>query len=59
MSGTAPLGVNAGALRPENRVTARSKLPQKKWTGLHLPMKDVRNRLSTRADLHQYAPESA
>ena len=27
----------SGALRPENRVTARSKLPQKKCTGLALP----------------------
>lgn len=27
-----------GAGRPENRVTATSKAPQKKWTGLHLPM---------------------
>src|SRR5438045_5779088 len=26
-----------GAGRPEKRVTARSKLPQKKCTGLHLP----------------------
>ena len=29
--------------RPEKRVTARSKLPQKKWTGLHLPQKRERN----------------
>ena len=28
-----------GARRPEKRVTARSKAPQKKWTGLHLPTK--------------------
>ena len=28
-----------GAGRPEKRVTARSKPPQKKCTGLHLPMK--------------------
>src|ERR1035438_5440965 len=33
----APL--RGGAGRPEKRVHARSKLPQKKWTGLHLPMK--------------------
>ena len=31
--------VGGGAVRPENRVTARSKLPQKKCTGLALPMK--------------------
>src|SRR5437764_10554500 len=28
-----------GALRPENRVTAKSKLPQKKCTGLDFPIK--------------------
>jgi hypothetical protein len=38
-----------GARRPENRVTAKSKLPQKKWTGLHLPMNAVRNSCSTRS----------
>ena len=27
----------SGALRPEDRVTARSKLPQKRCTGLTLP----------------------
>jgi hypothetical protein len=43
------LGVNGGALRPEKRVTARSKLPQKKCTGLHLPMNPVRNLKSTRS----------
>ena len=26
-----------GARRPEKRVTVKSKLPQKKWTGLHFP----------------------
>src|ERR1043165_3448573 len=35
--------------RPEKRVTARSKLPQKKWTGLHLPQKRERNSLNTRS----------
>src|SRR5271157_5134496 len=34
-----------GALRPEKRVTARSKLPQKKCTGLLLPIKRDRNSL--------------
>ena len=41
----------SGALRPEKRVTAKSKLPQKKCTGLHLPMNPVRNRLKTRSAL--------
>ena len=50
MFGTLPAPENFGARRPEKRVTARSKLPQKKCTGLHLPMNDVRNRSSTRAD---------
>src|SRR5579871_917347 len=31
--------LRSGAGRPENRVTARSKLPQKKCTGLDLPIK--------------------
>jgi len=35
----------SGAGRPEKRVTARSKLPQKKWTGLALPMNRERNSL--------------
>ena len=38
-----------GAGRPEKRVTARSKLPQKRCTGLDLPRKPVRNRLKTRS----------
>ena len=38
-----------GAGRPENRVTARSKLPQKKCTGLHLPQNRDRNSLNTRS----------
>src|ERR1051326_492297 len=38
-----------GACRPEKRVTARSKLPQKKCTGLHLPQKRDRNSLNTRS----------
>src|ERR687892_283479 len=38
-----------GASRPEKRVTARSKLPQKKCTGLDLPRKPVRNSLNTRS----------
>jgi hypothetical protein len=38
-----------GAVRPENRVTARSKLPQKKCTGLTLPMNRARNSLKTRS----------
>jgi hypothetical protein len=38
-----------GASRPENRVTARSKAPQKKWTGLTLPMKPARNSDITRS----------
>src|SRR6266481_3393757 len=39
----------SGARRPEKRVTARSKLPQKKCTGLALPRKPVRNCLNTRS----------
>ena len=39
----------SGAFRPEKRVTARSKLPQKKWTGLALPKKPVRNSLKMRS----------
>ena len=35
--------------RPENRVAARSKLPQKKWTGLHLPRNRPRNAWWTRS----------
>ena len=38
----------SGARRPEKRVTARSKLPQKKCTGLALPMKRARNAPRTR-----------
>jgi hypothetical protein len=52
MTSFLPLGtrpVNGGAGRPKNRVTAKSKLPQKKYTGLHLPMKPVRHCLSTRS----------
>lgn len=37
----------SGAGLPENRVTARSKLPQKKCTGLALPRKPVRKREKT------------
>lgn len=37
----------SGALRPENRVTARSKLPQKRCEGLHLPTNFERNFLNT------------
>ena len=36
-----------GAVRPEKRVTARSNAPQKKWTGLTLPRKAVRNSPNT------------
>jgi hypothetical protein len=32
---------------PEKRVTARSKLPQMRCTGLALPRNDVRNRFRT------------
>src|SRR6516165_8946134 len=44
--GVTPLG--GGAVRPEKRVTTRSKLPQKKCTGLALPMKRMRNPFNTR-----------
>ena len=46
----------SGAARPEKRVTARSKLPQKKCTGLALPRKPVRNRREHAVDLDQRAP---
>jgi hypothetical protein len=52
------LPVNVGARRPENLVTARSKLPQKRCTGLHLPRKPVRKCLNTRSHLQQRAPEA-
>src|ERR1043165_6547578 len=39
--------LRAGAGRPEKRVTARSKLPQKKCTGLDLPIKRERKTLNT------------
>ena len=38
-----------GAGRPEKRVTARSKLPQKKWTRLALARKPVRKSLKMRS----------
>jgi hypothetical protein len=37
-----------GAVRPENRLTARSIAPQKKCTGLTLPTKRDRNTSNTR-----------
>ena len=49
VSSPGTLPVKAGARRPEKRVTARSKLPQKKCTGLALPTKPVRNCLNTRS----------
>src|SRR3954463_6332572 len=42
-----------GAARPENLVTARSKAPQKKCTGLHLPTKSQREPSNTRATLER------
>ena len=44
---TASAPGRSGARRPEKRVTARSKLPQNKCTGLHLPMNSQRKRSST------------
>ena len=49
-----------GASRPENRVQAKSKLPQKKCTGLHLPMNRARNcsitlEVETRIRHHRWA----
>ena len=38
-----------GADRPENRVTARSSAPQKRWTGLTLPTNRLRNSSNTRS----------
>ncbi len=46
-----------GARRPEKRVTARSKLPQKKCTGLHLPTKPQRKLLEHGLHRDQRAPE--
>src|SRR5437899_11628202 len=40
----------AGALRPLKRVTARSKPPQKKCTGLDFPRNRERNSFKTAAD---------
>src|SRR4051812_8972528 len=37
-----------GAVLPEKRVTARSKLPQKNCTGLHFPRKEHRDSENTR-----------
>ena len=53
------VGAGRGARRPEKRVTARSKLPQKKCTGLHLPMNRVRNSLNTLSTDDQDPPECA
>jgi hypothetical protein len=39
----------SGARRPEKRVTAISNAPQKKCTGLDLPMNRARNALNTRS----------
>ena len=47
-----------GAGRPEKRVTARSGAPQKKCTGLHLPVKRPRNSLEHAIGLHEDAPEA-
>src|ERR687897_124375 len=44
----APPGCS-GAGRPENRVVARSKAPQKKCTGLALPRKPARKRWNRRS----------
>jgi hypothetical protein len=46
----------SGARRPENRVTARSKLPQKKRTGLDLPVNLALNWLRT-VSTDQDAPD--
>ena len=47
-----------GALRPEKRVTAWSKLPQKKWAGLTLPRKPRAELLEHPIGLQQDAPEA-
>ena len=47
-----------GAVRPEKRVTAWSKLPQKKWTGLHLAEEARAELLEHAVDLEQHAPEA-
>ena len=46
-----------GARRPEKRVTARSKPPQKKCAGLHLPTKGQRRARVRLGDLPQDPPE--
>ena len=46
----------AGAGRPEKRVAARSKPPQKKCTGLALPTNAHCDAVSTRVDLQEDAP---
>ena len=46
-----------GAGRPENRVTAMSKAPQKKCTGLTLPRKRARKRRQHAVGLDELTPE--
>src|SRR6476469_8779316 len=48
----------SGARLPLKRVTARSQLPQKKWTGLHFPRKRA-ERFEDRLDETQDAPEAS
>ena len=45
-------------MRPEKRVTARSKLPQKKWTGLSFPMNRERKTFNTRSACDKGLPET-
>src|SRR3546814_4231016 len=46
-----------GAPRPEKRVTARSKAPQKKCEGLDLPWNRARNTLNTRSRSEEHTSE--
>ena len=62
MTQSAQLGMPPGwrgAGRPENRVVARSKPPQKKWTGLALPTKPVLEALQHPIGLEQACQSSS
>src|SRR5438132_14008072 len=49
--------LDGGAGRPEKRVTARSKLCQKRWTGLVLPLNQPLNSSSTESDQSSTRPK--
>ena len=57
--GYSPVGTIAGAGLPEKRVTARSKLCQKRWTGLVLPPNQPLNSSNTPSDQSRMRPKLA